>query len=70
MIIDWKGKIAGRPWTRTISEGITQLFTRVLGTTVVVPASPRTLSYLARVDTSPSYSARVDTTFAYLASES
>lgn len=70
MILDWKGKFAARPWVRTLSGGVTQVFTRVFGTTVVLPASPRTLSYLARVDTSPSYAARVDTTFAYLASES
>jgi len=44
MILDFKGKIAARPWVRTLSEGIAQIFTRVLGTTVVIPATPRTLT--------------------------
>lgn len=46
MIFDWKGKISARPWVRTLSQGWTQIFTRVLGTTIVLPPSPRQLSVI------------------------
>lgn len=41
MLFNWGGKLPGRTWVRTISQGITQIFTRILGTTFVAPASPR-----------------------------
>lgn len=51
MIFDWKGKISARPWVRTLSQGWTQIFTRVLGTTVVLPPSPRQFSVVWSDDT-------------------
>lgn len=47
----WNSKLRGRGWVRSISDGITQVFTRVLGTTVVVPPSPRQFSVMWSDDT-------------------
>lgn len=69
MIIDWKGKISARPWMRTLTEGFTQLYTRVLGTTIVVPAAPRSISALASRSTAFSIVASRNTSISVLASE-
>jgi hypothetical protein len=69
MLTDWKGKIAGRPWVRTLSQGIAQVFTRVLGTTVVGPATPRLLRYSASRSVAPTYQASQRTLWILLASE-
>lgn len=70
MILDWKGKIAARPWVRTVTQGLTQVFTRVLGTTVVVPPTPRVLSYVSSRSNTPSYVSSRSNTPSYRSSES
>lgn len=47
MILDWKGKVAARPWPRSLANGLTQLFNRVLGTIVVAPPSTRTIGFIS-----------------------
>lgn len=43
----WSSKLRGRSWVRSLAGGVTQIFTRILGTTVVVPPVPRVLTYVA-----------------------
>ena len=69
MILDWKGKIAARPWMRTLSDGFTQIFTRVLGTTIVITASPQTVGVIWSNDTQISAGTEANTAIAVVWSE-
>lgn len=69
MIFDWKGKVSARPWVRTLSQGWTQIFTRVLGTTVVLPSSPRQFALIASQSTAVSLVGSRGTAIALVASE-
>lgn len=70
MQILWNSKLRGRSWVQTLSQGLTQIFTRVLGTTVIAPVAPRRLMYSASLSTQPTYAASRSTAPPYLASES
>lgn len=69
MTFNWGGKLRGRSWAQTLSQGITQIFTRVLGTTVVLPSSPRSVPLLASRSNTPALLASRSNTVALLASE-
>lgn len=69
MTFHWGGKLRGRSWPQTLSQGITQIFNRVLGTTVVLPSSPRSMRLLASRSNTPALLASRSNAVALLASE-
>lgn len=69
MYFHWNGKLRGRSWVQTLSQGITQIFTRVLGTTVVVPAMPQVVGVIWSNDTHVSAGTEANTAISVVWSE-
>lgn len=43
---NWGSKLRGRSWVETLSGGLSQIYTKVLGTIVVSPPTPKILTLL------------------------
>lgn len=54
---------------RTLSDGFTQIFTRVLGTTIVIPATPQTVGVIWSNDTQVSAGTEANTAISVVWSE-